>query len=363
MTTHEDQSQTERELRAALADRAREIQPSSRLEAILSEASAQEEGPSRSRWLAGVGVAAAAAVVAATVWASWPDTDPTLPGGPASASSSPTATVPTPSASSSPSTSTDSPSSPAPSSPAPSGTAPSGATSVVAQAIYRVGTNGGSTNRPGLVREFRSAAVGGSEPARVSSAVAESLRRTQLWDGVTLDGVEVTSGGITLRLSGSGDRAPDSDRARLAVASLVWTAQAAVGRGDQPVTIRPGDGGELLGRLSSAKPFTRAGTAPEALCDIWVDTPAPGATLAPSKPVVVRGQAVAFEATVEWQLRRGDASVRDGFVTASIGAPSRGTFTVDLGRLDSGTYTFRAFTSSAKDGSTLAERVVTFSVG
>jgi hypothetical protein len=127
MTTHEDQSQTERELREALADRARQIHPSSRLDAILHEASQPEGAPARSRWLAGVGVAAAAAVVAATVWATWPDSDPTLPGGPPSSSSSPTPTTPAPttSGSSSVSPSTDPTASPP----------PSGSTSGVAQGI------------------------------------------------------------------------------------------------------------------------------------------------------------------------------------------------------------------------------------
>lgn len=80
--------------------------------------------------------------------------------------------------------------------------------------------------------------------------------------------------------------------------------------------------------------------------------------------VTVRGQAVAFEANVEWELRRGTSVVRDGLVTASIGAPSRGTFTVDLGRLEAGTWTMRAFVSSAEGGErVVAERLVTFTVG
>jgi hypothetical protein len=356
MTTHEDQSRIERELRDALAARARQITPSSRLEDIHSEASAAEHAPGRSRWLAGVGVAAGAAVIAAAVWAALPDDDPTLPGGPATSSSTPApATSPAPTASGSPSASTSTQPAPSPS--------PSATTSVVAQAIYRVGTNGGSANRPGLVREYRTASVGPSEAARVKSAVVEALSRTVLWRGVDLADLTVTENAITLRLGGSGVDAPDAGSARLAAYALAWSAQGAVGRGDLPVSIVPVNGGKLLGQLDSSGPFTRAATPPDALCDIWVDSPAPSATVAQSKPVVVRGQAVAFEATVEWQLRRADASLRQGFVTASIGAPSRGTFTVDLGRLDAGTYTFRAFTSSAKDGSTVAEREVTFSVG
>lgn len=359
MTTHEDQSQTERELREALADRARQIHPSSRLDAILSEASAPAAAPGRSRWLAGVGVAAAAAVVAGTVWATWPDPDPTLPGGPpTSASPTPTPSATSPEPSTSPSTSPSASSSPSASGSTP--TAPQ--TSNVAQAIYRVGTNGGTSNRPGLVREFRTAAVGSSETARVKSAVVAALARTDLWRGRDLADLEVTQSAITLRLGGSGAVAPDADSARLAAYALVWSAQGAVGRGDLPVSIVPVGGGKLLGQLDSSKPFTRAATPPDALCDIWIDGPSPGATLVQSTSVVVRGQAVAFEANVEWQLRRGTTDVRNGVVTASIGAPSRGTFSVDLGRLEPGTYTFRAFTSSAKDGSTQAERLVTFSV-
>ena len=92
MTTHFDESQTERELREALSERARGIRPSSRLDVILREASEPEPSSSRTRWMVGAGVAAAAAVVAGTVWASRPDPGATLPGGPPSTSSTPTPT-------------------------------------------------------------------------------------------------------------------------------------------------------------------------------------------------------------------------------------------------------------------------------
>lgn len=364
MTTHLDPSDVERELREALAGRAREIHPSDRLDAILHEASAADGSRGRGPWLAAVGVAAAAAVVAGTVWAARPDSEPVLPGGTASTSPTlgPSATtpVPSPSASDTPSPSTSSSGEPSPSQP----TSPTGgtSTSVVAQAIYRVGSNGGATDRAGLVREYRSVSVGSSDNARVTSAVAESLRRTELWQGVSLSSADVGDRSITLRLSGSGAVAPDADSARLAVYALVWTAQGSVGRGDLPVSIVPAGGGTLLGQLDSSKPFTRAATPPDALCDIWVDEPAPGATMAASRAVTVRGQAVAWEANVEWDLRRGGAVLDEGFTTASIGAPSRGTFSVDLGRLDAGTYTFRAFTTSMADGSVMSERSVTFTV-
>ncbi|MFC7489132.1 MULTISPECIES: Gmad2 immunoglobulin-like domain-containing protein [unclassified Knoellia] len=346
MTTQLDPSDTERVLREVLAARARGIRPADRLDEILREASEPAPSPVRSRWVTGLGVAAAAAAVAGVVWAAGPAPE-RLPGQPVGPPSVTSPTLPAPSLS--PSTASTPPTS-------------AGA----ALAIYRVGTNGGTDNRPGLVREFWTSGVGvsASESARVSAAVGESLRRSELWQGVTLDRALVSDDVITLRLSASGDRAPDAERARLAISSLVWTAQGAVGRGDVPVSIRPASGGELLGHLESSTRFTRAATPPEALCDIWVDDPSPGATLPLARAVSVRGQAVAFEANVEWELRRGTTTVRDGFVTASMGAPARGTFTIDLGRLEAGTWTIRTFVSSAEDGQqAVAERLVTFTVG
>ncbi|WP_353953414.1 Gmad2 immunoglobulin-like domain-containing protein [Knoellia sp. S7-12] len=376
MTTQLDPSDTERELREALAAHAREIRPRDRLDAILREASEPLPTSARRRWLTGMGVAAAAAAIAGAVWTARPapDAGPTRPAGTPSATTpvepslEPSPTPPAPSLSSSSSTlpsstsrPTSSPSTPS-TPPSPTGQ-PAAPTTIVAQAIYRVGTNGGTTDRPGLVREFRSAAVGASESARATAAVGESLRRSDLWRGVTVTSADVARERITLRLSGPGDSASDADSARLAVAALVWTAQGAVGRGDLPVTLSTPGGGQILGQLDPATPFTRASTPPETLCDLWVDTPSPGVTVRAAEPVLVRGQAVAFEANVEWELRSGSTTLRDGFVTASIGAPSRGTFAVDLGRLEPGTYTFRAFTSSAEDGAkVIAERLVTFTV-
>lgn len=373
MTTQLDPADTERELREALAARARDIRPPDRLDAILWEASEPLPTSARGRWLTGLGVAAAAAAIAGAVWTARPapDDGPIRPAGTPSATTpnepslDPSPTPPAPSLSASSSTLPSSTSRPtsSPSTPSPPTAQPPAPSTIVAQAIYRVGTNGGTTDRPGLVREFRSATVGASESARAAAAVGESLRRSDLWRGVTLDSADVTRDRITLRLSDSGDRASDADSARLAVAALVWTAQGAVGRGDLPVALSAPGADQILGQLDPATRFTRASTPPEALCDLWVDTPSPGVTVRAAEPVLVRGQAVAFEATVEWELRRATTTLRDGFVTASIGAPSRGTFTVDLGRLEAGTYTFRAFTSSAEDGAkVMAERLVTFTV-
>ncbi|GAA4124656.1 hypothetical protein GCM10022415_30920 [Knoellia locipacati] len=367
MTTYDEQSRIERELRAALSERAREVRPSPRLDAILREASAPPPVARRSRWLVGLAVAAAAAVVAGTVWASRPDSPATLPGGPPSTSSTPSEAAspsPSPTSASTPSASTSTSPDPTPSATGPTGPVAGGTTSL---GIYTVGTNGGTANRPGLVRVFWTAPLGGDAPEsdRAGLAVVESIRTSEqpaLWAGTALDRLEVDRNRITIVLTGPGRAASDARTAELAISSLVWTAQAAVGRGDLPVTVQSGSPGLLLGFVDPSRTFTRAGTPADALCDIWLDSPTPGASVDVARAVVVRGQAVAFEANVEWELRSGDRVVRKGFTTASIGAPGRGTFTVDLGRLDAGSWTFRALTSSAKDGSPLAERVVGFVV-
>jgi len=230
--------------------------------------------------------------------------------------------------------------------------------------IYRVGSNGGATNRPGLVREFWSPSLGRTtESQKVTAAVSEALTRTSLWGGVTVRDATVTNDLISLALSGPGASASSADSAQLGVSALVWTAQGAVGRGDVPVRITTPGGGRLLGQVGTGSVFTRSSTPQDDLCDIWIDNPSPGASVRASEPLVVRGQAVAFEANVQWELLSGESTVRDGFTTASIGAPSRGSFSVALGALDPGTYVFRAFTTSAEDGvRVLADRQVTFTL-
>ena len=59
------------------------------------------------------------------------------------------------------------------------------------------------------------------------------------WDGVDLVDVAVTDARITITLSGPGGTAFPEDTERVSVQQLVWTAQAAVGRGHDPRALRP----------------------------------------------------------------------------------------------------------------------------
>ncbi|MDQ1539904.1 MAG: hypothetical protein QOH29_630, partial [Actinomycetota bacterium] len=67
------------------------------------------------------------------------------------------------------------------------------------------------------------------------------------------------------------------------------------------------------------------------------------------------------EANVSWELTQKGGRLQSGFVTASIGAPERGTWSVPLNGLAPGKYTLRAWETSMKDGSItyLDDKVIT----
>jgi hypothetical protein len=100
--------------------------------------------------------------------------------------------------------------------------------------------------------------------------------------------------------------------AELAVQQAIYTAQAAVGKGQVPVRlVIEGDSTHVLG-IPAENPFT-AGD-PDALALVQVDSPSNGATV--SSPFTVTGRANAFEANVAWELKQGDTVVEHGFTTA-----------------------------------------------
>jgi hypothetical protein len=102
--------------------------------------------------------------------------------------------------------------------------------------------------------------------------------------------------------------------AALAVQQLVYTAQA-VAHERLPVTFllegRPA--ATLLGEPTD-RPVAAA-AADDVLSSVSVISPANGETV--TSPFTVRGNAAAFEANVQWELRRGSAVIRRGFATAA----------------------------------------------
>ena len=81
---------------------------------------------------------------------------------------------------------------------------------------------------------------------------------------------------------------------------------------------------------------------------ILVEKPASGATV--GETFTVSGTASVFEATLVLEVRRSDTMLSRQTVTASEGAPARGTFSATV-HAPAGTVTLAAYSPSAADGS------------
>lgn len=367
----------ERRLRRALHQEAQKMEPTDRLDDILSASGAggtggtgpgpgqDRQGPPR--WLAPVAAAAAVAVIAGTVWVATRGEDRAAPPAgpsatqPAAPSPSQSSVEPTPTASSS----------------APTSTAPSTQQAVLP--VYFVGPVGGDREVFLLYREFLRGSVpaSASDEEKAKGALdlamnAQPFSNTdgylQPWSGTSIEAVDVTASRITITLSNAGSPGVTTKEvARVAVQSLVWTAQAAVGKGAIPVTFSIADGSTaMFGQFPAADTYNRPSGRDEYyrdLAPIWITAPGRDAVLSAGKPVVVKGEATVFEANVSWELKRGTAVVKSGFATASIGAPGRGDYSFSLGTLAPGGYTVRVFEMSMEGGDKVnAEKWVNFSV-
>ena len=81
----------------------------------------------------------------------------------------------------------------------------------------------------------------------------------------------------------------------------------------------------------------------------WVSITSPVEGQSVDSPVTVTGSANVYEANVNWELLDDNGEVVDsGYTTA--GSMEWKPFTINLGQLDPGTYTVRAFESSAENG-------------
>lgn len=84
------------------------------------------------------------------------------------------------------------------------------------------------------------------------------------------------------------------------------------------------------------------------LAHVWITSPDDGATV--PQTVQVKGEAIAYEATVGWQVRQNGGIVKQGHTMASIGAPEQGSWSFSV-TLPPGSYEIRAYETSGKDGS------------
>lgn len=344
-------SDIERQLRESLRRDAERVSPRDRREEILAMVHERAEVTEpRRRWLIPVGAAASVALIGAIAWGAantggTQGDEGASPAGATSTGQSTTAAAPDPSPS-----------------PAPSKGAVS--TTQVALPVYFVVANSEAGDRFGLYREFvRTAVPVGATPAqKAKAAVAAAMNPqpftnyepyVQPWSGTTVEDVALKPSLITITLSGPGASGFTPEQTRLAVQELVWTAQAAIGQGTIPVKFVLADGTpKLFGAYGTDKTYNRPAKdlQYEDLAPIWVISPERGQAFPAGAPVVAKGESCAFEATTQWELKKGSATVKSGVTTASSGCPVRGTWEVELGLLAAGDYTFRMYELSMEDG-------------
>jgi len=217
----------------------------------------------------------------------------------------------------------------------------------------------------GLYREFvRTAVPAGATPAqKARAAVTVAMKGheftnvasyLQPWSGTSVRDLTVTPRLITITLSGPGaKRSLTAEQTRLAVQGLVWTAQAAIGRGPIPVKfVLVGGSTRLFGTYPTSRTYNRPAMALayRDLAPIWITSPVLHQVFPAGTSVVAKGESCAFEANTLWQLKKGAAVIRSGYTTASSGCPTRGTWQVRLGVLAPGGYTFRMYEPSMEDG-------------
>jgi hypothetical protein len=109
----------------------------------------------------------------------------------------------------------------------------------------------------------------------------------------------------------------------------------------------------LWGHASTSGTLTR-GPQSDVLGRVWVTSPGQLTTI--GRRLTVKGTATVFEGTVSWSLRRlSGGVVAEGSAQATTGAPGRGdwTVTVTIPANVTGDVVFKAWESSARDGSVL----------
>lgn len=358
----------ERRLREGLHQEAERITPNDRRTEILAMAhdDAQTAETGR-RWLAPVAAAASVALIGAVVWGA-SSNDGNQQAAPAVTQSVPAPDVTQPPAApaSTPPKKRETAPAPAPNlaPPVPSANTLPAATSQLALPAYFVGPFAPAAKTFGLYREFVRTAVPvsptGAQKAKAAVAVAMTTQPftsaehyLQPWTGTSVRTVTVATSRITITLSGPGASGLTAAQSKLAVQQLVWTAQAAVGKGAIPVKFAISTGAtQLFGRYSTALTYNRPPVSRqyEVLAPIWITAPVRSQVFMAANPVVATGQSCAFEANTLWQLKKAGKVVKSGFATATSGCPTRGTWQVKLGVLAPGSYAFRMYEVNQEGG-------------
>ncbi len=202
---------------------------------------------------------------------------------------------------------------------------PTAGTERVAVPVYFLGDSG---RGPVLYREFRAQDLAPGAADRLRASVTLAVTGAPLdpdytspWPpGTTVAGVTAGDDEITVDLSGGAvSRRPgglSEQDAEMALQQVVYSAQAGLG---ERLPVRFLLDGQQTGTLLGIDLPGPVAELPEtdALAHAQVTSPAEGATV--SSAFEVEGRGSSFEATMLWELRRGDAKgtvVRSGYATA-----------------------------------------------
>jgi Immunoglobulin-like domain of bacterial spore germination len=310
---------------------------------------ARQGGRGRPPWLVGAlgaGIATAA-VITAVVVVSDRSGDPsgTPAAGPGPTSSTPSATQPARTPAASPT--------PTPSTGMHAGVYDPNAPASQQVTLYYVGHDAGS-KWPGTFRlyaEQHTLPTAGGSPA--VAAVHEFLTSTPIdsdystgWPkGVDVTSITTSNGQTTIALKGSvnvgtkPDPAPFDPARPVALQALLATA-GVQGQANFTYNGKPVD---LL--LYQGVPVQRQ---PDDAVRAFVSITSPVEGEIVDSPVTVTGSANVFEGNLNWDLRSTGKLVDSGY--AAAGSMEWKDFSIDLGNLDPGTYTIRAYETSPKDG-------------
>jgi hypothetical protein len=199
--------------------------------------------------------------------------------------------------------------------------------------------------------------VGDAVSARITAAIDALLTMvlpddpelfTSVPEGTTLHKVSIEDGIATLDLSGAiAGSSGSSSQERTLAQQLAHTARVDASITGIRLLIDGAPVTELWGHLDWSRPVT---ADPFALSPVTVTVPLAGETV-PVGSVTFRGQATVFEATVLVTLRAEDGRVvEEGFVTATTGAPERGTWEWTVTLPSAGLYTITAGASDPSAG-------------
>ncbi len=366
--------QTARRLREVLAREARAITPSADGLAMIRE-KIRAQRPTRRNWvrafqIGGAGLATAAVAIIGVIAVQH---KPGSTNHPAAATAAASSTSPSPTAAVVP-----------PATPAASSAPASSAPSSYPVWIYYV-----DKRKDPQQLLFRERVIWPASPQHtfVKDAVSAMLATppqdpdyTSYWPaGTTLLSANIVGGTTAVvNLSGEASSGPAKEAA-ISAQQLLYTIIAAAPKIDSlqlqiagvPVTSLWGT--PVTTTAAASPPASPAASSPagpalitalpawQVWGHVWITAPAENATVASS--VQIAGEATVFEGTVHWQILRNGGLMKQGSVTASAGAPERGTWSVTVDGLTPGPYTIRAYEVSAKDGSTtfLDDKAITVS--